>query len=233
MALNDSIEIFRHRVTTLWLPKYCADPKRQYSPDGFKIESIKVDSIDARDCMRAIDAGVVRDVGRSCYLAFRGEFPEPLFWEGSRKKIPRTITLWLEPVITFAALGRLHFEYSWPLELLGNQPKGWAFDLAAHNPADPKQYRILGEVKKTSKEAESLLADLKQACYEQSASSIPKNSANKWDSLLQTKPPILWIIGPGGYSRVFHCTYQSRGDVSMHETTDMALRYVGHLGSHL
>ena len=225
MSPTNALDIFRLRVKEEWLRIYCSDPKRQYSPDGFKVDSIRLDASDARDCMRAIDAGVVRDVGHGRYLASRGTAAEPLLWEGLRNKAPRQITLWLEPAITFAALARLHFDYGWPLELLGNQPKNWAFDLAAHDPADPNRYRILGEVKKTAKEAENLVADLLRACGENSPVGIRKNSAKKWQGLLLAKPPTLWIIGPARYSRVFGCTYPHDGVVNLQEMTAVALRF--------
>ena len=225
MTSKNALDVFKLRVTEEWLPAYCSDPRKQYSPDGFKIDSIKLDASDARDCMRAIDAGVVRDVGSGRYLASQGKATEPLFWEGSRDAVPRPITLWLEPAITFAALARLHFDYNWPPELLGNQPTNWAFDLAAHDPMNPDQHRILGEVKKTSKEAENLVLDLVRACAENSSADIRKNSAKKWKGLLLAKPPTLWIIGPAGYSRVFGCTYPSEGTVSLWETTNVALRF--------
>jgi hypothetical protein len=25
----------------------------------------------------------------------------------------------------------------------------------------------------------------------------------KWEELLKSKPPVLWIVGPGGFSKVF------------------------------
>lgn len=225
MSPTNALDTFRLRVKEEWLPAYCADPKRQYSPDGFRVKSITLDASDARDCMRAIDTGVVREVDHGRFLAPRGTVPEPLFWEGSRNTVPRPITLWLEPVITFAVLARLHFDHGWPLNLLGNQPRNWAFDFAAYDPVDPSRYRILGEVKKTSNEAEDLVADLLRACGEQSSAAIRRNSAKKWDGLLQVAPPILWVIGPAGYSRVFNCTYPTDGTVNLQETTAVALRF--------
>ncbi|MGH8796132.1 MAG: hypothetical protein ACREXI_03675, partial [Caldimonas sp.] len=105
-------DVFVNRVFTDWLPVYCA--ARGYSTDGFKATSLKVEPADARDCMLAIDYGVLVDNKDGKYRAARSAAHEVLFWEGSRAAIPRPITLWLEPVITFAALARLHIIYSWP-----------------------------------------------------------------------------------------------------------------------
>jgi hypothetical protein len=222
---TDDLEVFRRRVKEEWLPVYCGDPKKQYSLDGFKDASIRLDATDARDCMRAIDSGVVQHVAHGRYRAFRGTATETLFWEGSRTKAPRPTTLWLEPAITFAALARLHFDHAWPVDLLGNQPSSWAFDLAAHECKDATRYRILGEVKKTVREAETLLAELQQASAKQDATEIRPNSAQKWRGLLRARPPLMWIVGPAGYSRVFHCTYQSDSALSLQETAGDALQF--------
>jgi hypothetical protein len=214
--MTDTLEIFKRRIAEEWLPAYCS--KRRYTTDAFKFEPFLLSARDASDCMRAIDSGIVRDEGTGAYLAAIGTVHEYLFWELGRKiDVPRRIRLWLEPVIAFAALARLHFDYGWPPNLLGVQPKTWAFDLAAYG-AD-RQYRILGEVKKTDKEAKSLISDLTRACAAQSSSAIPMNSAKKWNELVRGRPPTLWIIGPAGCSRVFRCSYPTDVAVNLLETS--------------
>lgn len=225
MTIEAPLDVFLRRVTTDWLPTYCAHPKRQYSPIGFNPESIRIDEFDARLCMLAIDSGIVEDVDHGRFRAAQGKATEPLFWEGSRAINPRPITFWHEPAITFGALARLHFEHGWPIELLGNQPTSWAFDLSAHEPADLSQYRILGEVKKTQREAESLIADLLHASDKQSTDGLRQNSAKKWQGLLRDKPPVLWIIGPAKFSAVFRCDYPTSNVAHIQATTTASLRF--------
>ncbi len=159
------------------------------------------------------------------YKARRGTATEPLFWEGARNTMPRPITFWLEPAITFAALARLHFDYGWPVDLLANQPRTWAFDLAAHDRADPNSYRILGEIKKSVKEAERLISDLTSAASGRAVESILPNSAKKWDALSRLRPRLLWVVGPSGFSKVYWCDFSVRDTVRLKETTIDALRY--------
>ena len=107
------------RLHREWLPTYCIDAKRQYDPDGFKPESIKVTSDDARDFMRVLDAGVVWDIGGCRFRAHRSSCRESLFWEGSKAKTPRSITLFMEPVVTIAWMA----SSTWTT---AGQPRTWA-----------------------------------------------------------------------------------------------------------
>ena len=225
MPPNDPLVTLLHRIHEEWLPIYCDDPKRKYSISGFKPESVKLDAVDADYCMRAIDLGIVNDTGYGRFRAANGTASEPLFWEGPRQTSPRSITFWHEPAITFAALARLHLDYGWPIKLLGNQPKGWAFDLAAYEDGDNRPYRILGEVKKTRREAEALVVDLQKAAACQSTDGLSQNSTKKWQGLLRDKPPLLWIVGPAGFERAFSCSYQGPDVCYLQDCPVTALRF--------
>lgn len=216
---------FNRRIRSEWLPAYCNDPKRQYSPAGFRSTPVRLSATDAEGCMRAIDLGVVKLVGHARYRAARGRATEPLFWDGLRRITPRPITLWLEPVITFAALAKLHIDFGWPVDLLANQPRSWAFDIAAHNPARPESYRILAEVKKTEVEAKRLVRDLLNAIARVGQEGMNPNSAKKWAGLAADRPPVLWIVGPAGYSRAFTCTYAEHGAAQLTEASHEVLHF--------
>ena len=69
---------------------------------------------------------------------------EVIFWEHSTLITPRPITLWLEPVITIAAVARLHLDYGWPVDCLGMQSEDSAFDVMAFKPDDLKNEHIAG-----------------------------------------------------------------------------------------
>ena len=100
--MDANLQEFTRRLHTEWLPVYCADAKRQYDAAGFKPESVTVTPEDARDFMRALDTGLVWDLGGCRFRAHRSACFQLILWEGSKAKTPRPITLWLEPVITFA-----------------------------------------------------------------------------------------------------------------------------------
>lgn len=215
----------RKRIEEEWLPAFCNDPKRRIDPAGFRASSIQVNSIDARDCMFAIDSGIVVDGGGGRYRAARNATFEQLFWTGRRNQSPRPLTLWLEPVITFAALARLHRDHHWPTELLGSQAKGWAFDIVAHMPSDERRYQIAGEVKKSNQEVDRLLADLVNLSTGVTGVAVKENSRRKWEALLIGKPPILWIVGPAGYSTVMRVAYPSEDQAALESVTPSALDF--------
>ena len=81
--------------------------------------------------MRALDAQLVNPEG-PYFLAARSRAREQIFWEGLKSKPRRSITLWLEPIITIGMRARLHFEKGWPAESLGAQSKDWAFDFVCY-----------------------------------------------------------------------------------------------------
>lgn len=220
----DQLAHFSRRVREEWLPAYCSDPKRNYDPSGFRVESIKVSEVDARDCMLAIDRGIVVDTGGGRYSACRSSAQEVLFWEGHKSSSPRPITLWLEPVITFAALARLHNTHAWPKESLGMQSKGWAFDLAAHGSNQDQPPRILGEVKKTTSELNRLKEDLLRLSAGAAHDTVPTNSMKKWRELLATRPSLVWLVGPNEESYAYAPVYGSSA-CTLQEINDSALAH--------
>ena len=156
--------------------------------------------------MLAIDLGLVVDTRGGRYRSTRSAADEVLFWEGHKSKSRRSITLWLEPVITFAALARLHVAYGWPKDSLGMQPKG-AFDFAAFEQTTDQVPRILGEVKKSSQELSRLREELLNLSNGAALKAISNNSSKKWQSLLATRPRTLWLLGPNEESHVYEPSY--------------------------
>jgi hypothetical protein len=223
--IQATFDEFKRRLTDSWLPAYCHDHSRKYDEAGFRIGSIDIADVDGADCVAAIDLGVVFDVGGGRYRASMSTATEPLFWEGSRNEDPRPITLWREPVITFAALGRLARDFGWPKHLLGTQPQGWAFDLAAHSPNDPKGYRILGEVKKSASEFRKLAAELQQLASGESAGAVSENTQRKWLAIVDLKPQIVWLIGPARLELVLEVRRGPGKDTSLQESNSSLLRF--------
>jgi hypothetical protein len=195
--------LFAERLQLEWLPTYCGDAARGYDPSGFRPSPVEVAEQDAADFLYAVDRKLVTDTGGGRYRAPRSAAIEVLFWEGSKSAVPRPITLWLEPVITIAAIGRLHRIYRCPPGLLGMQSKRWGFDLVAYlTPEDEHPY-ILGEVKKSSREALRLRDDLIALSNDLSDPNPIQNSRKKWSEVQADPPAYIWIVGPDALEFVF------------------------------
>src|SRR4051812_39877774 len=100
---TDPLGIFKRRILEEFLPPYCEHKK--YSVAGFDDSLADIAPIDAEDCLRAIDAGlVVDDHKEGSFRAPLSGSKQYLFWEHERETNPRRITLWREPVISIACL---------------------------------------------------------------------------------------------------------------------------------
>jgi hypothetical protein len=214
--LTTDLQIFTERLQNEWLPAFCADPKRQFSTSGFRESSIRITEFDARNFLRAIESGLVYDSGGGRYRCARSNAFEQIFWEGAKSIQPRPITLWVEPVITIATMGRLSFDFGWPAEVLGMQSKDWAFDFAVYHSAVDTNERIAGEVKKTAAEIDELVLHLR--AYGETGATAPLsnhpkhiNSFKKWVALLRCRAPLFWAVGPGDYTRIFEVQYGAKG----------------------
>lgn len=210
--MSTNLQRFTHRLQTEWLPAFCADPKRLFSPSGFKESSITITEVDAGNFLKAIDSGLVHDIGGGRYHCARSNAQEQIFWEGQKSVQPRPLTLWVEPVITIATMARLRFDFGWPAEVLGMQSKDWAFDFAVYRSATDKNERIAGEVKTSKAEIDELVLHLRaygNTGATEPLSTLPKhiNSFKKWAALLRCRAPLFWAVGPGDYTRAFEVQY--------------------------
>jgi len=201
-----------------------------YSTAGFKPESIRVSQFDAENFMRALDSGLVVDRGGGRYRCEKSSANEQIFWTGSKSVKPRPLTLWIEPVITIGTIARLGLDYEWPKETLCMQSKDWAFDFAIIKGNDKEDEHIVGEVKKTEKEIDNLIDHMEE--YGRTGMtdglSLPSNETNsfrKWKSLLRSKPPLFWAVGPNDYTHLFFVDYQSdaRASFSKIELDNLAV----------
>ncbi len=215
-------QAFQDRILNEFLPTFCAS--RSYSMDGFKEDWNKVSEADATDFLRAFSAGLVKHESRGLYRAPRSYASEQFFWQGLRKKSPRPITLWLEPIITIAVLARLHFELGWPKESLGTQTKGgWAFDAATYSSSDSEVEYIACEVKKTSAEVSKLL-ELMDRFGKNPDAAVALNEQNafrKVKALRSRRSPWFWAVGPGRSSHAFRVEYAEEDVVLFHEIQDL------------
>jgi hypothetical protein len=212
--LEGPIDIFKRRLNEEWLPAFCHDEARRQSTEGFKATSINVSEFDAENFMRALDGNIVKDSGGGRYRCNRSNAFEQLFWTGSKSTEPRSLTLWIEPIITIGTIARLSLDYGWQERLLGMQSKDWAFDLAVYEgEASAKEY-IAGEVKKSEMELDLLIEDLVdfgQVGLTESIGLSQKrvNSFKKWMGLLRCHAPYFWAVGPNDYTHLFSVEYES------------------------
>lgn len=225
----DAQQEFWRRLREEWLPAYCNDPKRRYATEGFNASSKKVSEHDARDFLRAIDQKVVSVDGGGRFRMPRSKTHEVLFWEHSTLIVPRPITLWLEPVITIAAIARLHLDYGWPVDCLGMQSADSAFDLVGYDPPDFQDEHIAGEVKDNATQLDRLLAHMNQCSVEGNSQCLApktrKNAHRKVVGLKRCRAPVFWALGPDCDSRVFAVAYGDDGRIALHPSLEENLRF--------
>lgn len=228
----NALDIFNHRVVSEWLPTFCNDPKRNYCPDGFRMKPNELSEKDAHDFMRAVDEKVVSVDAGGRFRMPQSKALEVIFWDGASKASPRGISLWIEPIVTIAAMARLHFDYGWPLKCLGMQSNNWAFDIMAYHPADTESPCIAGEVKSNRKQLDQLMNNLRSCCARGNhdcltAPTTTRNAHKKWAGLRLQKPPLFWALGPGNDSRLFKVSYDSDFAVLLTETDNSLLSFFG------
>lgn len=226
-----TLEAFRNRVLLNLLPEYCDDSSRGWGSDGFKPDWSKISELDANDFLRALDANLVEHVGRGQYVAPRSACKEQFFWEGEKRITPRPIYLWLEPIITVAALARLHFEYGWPRELIGMQSQDYAFDVTTFHPSDMVNEHVACEVKKSASELDRLVETMQQlaaddARFEAAVPQARINAFRKLQALRARKSPVFWALGPDAASFVFRVSYAEGGLVTFSPASNDELLFV-------
>lgn len=211
------------------IPHFCSDPKRGCDPTGFRNESVlRIAYPDARDFIRAWEGGLLQHDGHGLYRAPKSSAAEQFFWTGPKHSKPRTFTLWHEPIITIAALGRLHWNYGWPANLIGTQSSDWAFDLVAFRPNCETEH-IAGEVKKTVSELDMLVGFMEQYGSDPDIAAPPSgkalNAYRKVAALRARRAPIFWAVGPSGYSAVYRVEYDEKCRIALQVADDDVLQF--------
>jgi len=152
-----------------------------------------------------------------------------IFWDG-RFSDPRIrMSLWIEPVVTIAAIARLHLDYGWPVECLGMQSSKWEFDLMTFLPSNFDNEHIAGEVKASPKELDALMKGLATCCSQgvhdcHGEKPVQVNAHKKWSGLMRSRAPVFWALGPNNDSRIFRVNYTDAG-ISFTGGADEDLRY--------
>jgi hypothetical protein len=227
--MENSITTFEALLYDTLLPDFCSEPKRRCERKGFREESVRIVEEDASYFMQAWNSGLVERAGPGLYTATQSSGSEQFFWEGRKSEELRSFTLWLEPIITFGGLARLHHDYSWPKTQIGTQSVDWAFDIVAFKSDGPDEH-IAGEVKKTRKEVDELLCLMQHygsepGAVEPDKSGKERNAFKKVTGLRSRRAPIFWALGPDGYSKVFTTKFEDGGVVEFNPADDDALRF--------
>jgi hypothetical protein len=230
--VTTTFQAFKNRVVGDLLPTFCDDPSRGWGCGGFKEDWKNVTEKDAADFLLALDAGLIEHQGRGLYRAPRSQAGERFFWSGKKGVLPRPVTLWVEPVITVAALSRLHFNWGWPKELIGTQSRKWEFDVTAYRSSDLSNEYVACEVKKTVAEQDQLVELMQRFSTDRNAgdalmSSREKNAFRKLKGLQARRASIFWALGPNGTNKVYRMTYTDGGAVIFKSASDEALTYAG------
>jgi hypothetical protein len=222
----ETINKFASRLTPEWLIPFCQ--ARSYTHDGFDEQGIKrLSPTDASDFMEAVDTGLVSHQNGT-FSAPLSKAKEQIFWQGPRDSVPRKVTLWLEPIITIAALRRLQRDFLWPMNQLGLQSKTWAFDLVAYSD-DLITESLTCEVKKTEREVDALIECMIRhlntpldAAVEFKGSE--RNAFMKILALRKSACSVFWVLGPGRYGYIFNVVHEENGEISLQVATESALR---------
>lgn len=226
--LQDCQGAFRQILDSELLPQFCGDERRQYEQSGFRRDSFTISDVDAADFVRAWKEGLMRQQKPGLYRAARSAASEQFFWSGPRDQVPRSFTLWVEPVITVAALARLHFNFRWPVDHIGTQSWDGAFDVMAFRPGCDS---IAGEIKKSIPEITQLL-ELMQRFGRDPQAAMPsagkaRNAYKKIVALRARRAPVFWAVGPGGYNTVYRVEYGVDGTVDLIASHESLLSYDG------
>ena len=210
------------------IPDFCSKPSGVYMSHGFKKSPASLAELDLRDFLRAWNGGLLTHLGGGLYRAPRSSASEQFFWSGQMTGDGKSFTLWREPIITVAALARLHWDLGWPLHLIGTQSSDWAFDLVAFKP-DNSREQIAGEVKKSVEEIDELVAYMEAFCADPHipppATGKALNAYKKVASLRTKQPPVFWALGPAGYEKLFQVRYQPGGEMDLLPGSAAVLRY--------
>lgn len=214
------------------LPEFCADQSRGMRASGFVRESNKVSLEDAQDFLKAWNAGLAVHNGRGQYKIGAGKVLEQFFWSGLKTIGNRKLSLWLEPIITLGAIGRLHFDYNWPIKCIASQSSDWAYDIISSTPVDSKIV-IAGEVKKNRSEVDELFRLMKGFAEDPKALQPKKgkerNAYKKVISLRKLKAPILWLVGPERYELTFLVKHEESGVIVFDPAPNIALEFAVNL----
>lgn len=195
---------FRDLVTTRLLNAFVDAPARRavdYQLDLTSLE--RVSEHDAEWFVRTIEAGLVT-MADGDVMAPRSTAKERIFWHGPKAEIPRRLSVVIEPIIGIGAIGRLHIDHGWPVDLLGLQPATWAFDFAAYGNVGETPV-IVGEVKSKRAEIDAMCAHFEQSfdAAGRQTSTAKENWEKKISWFQGSGAQIIWALGPDGYERIY------------------------------
>ena len=223
----NEITKFNQRLTQEWLVPFCL--AKGLTHEGFDGRAAAtLSENDVRDFMESLDYGLVTHHQDGRFVAPQSKATESIFWECSKKSVPRKITLWLEPIITMGALRKLQRDFGWTKEFLGLQSKTWAFDLVAYNPEDLNLEYLLCEVKKSTKEIDSLIHFMQKhldspASIEDTLKGSERNAFRKVMVLRTSSCEVFWALGPNSYDNVFKVLRGKNNSIQLLPADDSAL----------
>jgi hypothetical protein len=229
MPTND----FKNRIINEFLPLFCNHPSRGYDINGFTNNFSEIGDSDAKNFLRAIDAGLVGlDEKGKLYKAPRTKEGEQLFWEFDRDAPVRRTSISVEVVITIATISVLHFDYGWPKSDLGTQslqPFRGAIDVMAHIDTTYPNGYIACEIKKDKPKTDQLIKDViglgSRPAVELQRKHNLYTTNRKVDALRYWRPPIFWALGPEGYGSVFKMAYAEDGTMAFERGSLADLQY--------
>lgn len=228
------MEDVRRRFMTLLeqtlIPDFCSQGTRKMNPSGFRGSLTSLSDIDMADFLRGWEAQLLRPIGGGLYSASQGGASEQFFWSGSKAGMSRTFTISVEPVISLGVLARMHLDFGWPKKLIGTQTKPkWAFDVFGYKSECDQAILIACEVKKSRKEIDALIGDMRSFGRQPSLlgehlKGAKRNAFMKVKALRDQTSRMFWAVGPARYEKVFSVQYLENGVVEFQADSTQALR---------
>lgn len=216
--MSGAIEQFERLLDDTLIEDFVGAPDRNMHAASFRRCSLKLSDYDAAQFMRSWNSGMLDHYERGRYRFRENGSIEQFFSSGPKMESPRSFSLWLEPVISVGAMGRLHFDFGWPEGRIATQSRDGAFDVIAFRP-DRENEHIAGEVKKSASETQHLIELMTEFGLDPQASEPrsgrTRNAFKKVSALRKRQPPIFWAIGPDRVSEVFKVRYFPDGQLKL------------------
>jgi hypothetical protein len=218
---------FNRLVLEQLLPQFCS--YYAYDVTGFRSDALQ--RIGDHDAMWFLEALRTQTVSFESpfFRSAQSGAKEQIFWQGEKSVSPRPITIWVEPIVTIAAAGRLHSQFGWPKKAIGLQSKkNWAFDLVGYDSALTPA--LVCEVKKSHREVDKLVEAMVEYLAKPPLSDEPRNQQmrnayRKVVAVRQMKPLLLWALGPENYGKVFRPVWDADNTTRLEEVEENALKW--------
>lgn len=201
-----------------------------YGPDARRSDAKTVPVDEQEWFTAALRSGLVERYPRGRYWLPASRYVTLAFWDGPKHRRPRTVSLYMEGLVTVATAARLAFIHGWPKWCLGFETEDGAFDLIGRVPGR-RWESLAGEAKSSTTGVNTLITGVRR-CGELGShgedvhgSKAHINAHRKWAGLVRSKARVFFVFAPGRDWRVFHAGYGPGKRVDLTETSESELDF--------